>query len=138
MTQLLNKAINKAHALSIPEQDILASIILDEIDSEKNWATSFAKSQDLLSSMAAEAITEHAAGKTKPLQRLLMESKTAEKFRALLSTTPQSIQLKAKACYRLWFQNPDHPSLRFKKVHQTLPIYSVRINLNWRSVGAIQ
>ena len=88
--------------------------------------------------LAAEAITEHAACKTKPLQRLLMESKTAEKFRALLSTTPQSIQLKAKACYRLWFQNPDHPSLRFKKVHQTLPIYSVRIDLNWRSVGAIQ
>lgn len=67
MTQLLNKAINKAHALSIPEQDILASIILDEIDSEKNWATSFAKSQGSLSSMAAEAIAEHAAGKTKPL-----------------------------------------------------------------------
>ena len=67
MTQLLEKAINKAHALPIPEQDVLASIILDEIDSEKNWATSFAKSQDLLSSMAAEVITEHAAGKTKPL-----------------------------------------------------------------------
>ena len=49
MTQLLEKAINKAHSLPIHEQDILASIILDEIDSEKNWATSFAKSQDLLS-----------------------------------------------------------------------------------------
>jgi hypothetical protein len=67
MTQLLEKAISKAHSLPVYEQDILASIILDEIDSEKNWATSFAKSQDLLSTMAAEAITEHAAGKTKPL-----------------------------------------------------------------------
>ena len=67
-----------------------------------------------------------------------MESKTTEKFRALLSAAPQSIQLKAKACYVLWFQNPDHPSLRFKKVHQTLPIYSVRIDLNWRAVGTLQ
>ena len=49
------------------EQDILASIILDEIDSEKNWAASFARSQDLLSTMAAEAMAEHIAGKTKSL-----------------------------------------------------------------------
>ena len=67
MTQLLEKAISKAHSLSIHEQDVLASIILDEIDSEENWATSFAKSQDLLSTMAAEAIVEHTAGKTKSL-----------------------------------------------------------------------
>ena len=67
MTQLLKKAINKVHSLPIHEQDILASIILDEIDSEKNWAASFTKSQDLLSTMASEAIAEHVAGKTKPL-----------------------------------------------------------------------
>ena len=67
MTQLLEKAINKAHSLPFNEQDILASIILNEIDSEKNWTASFAKSQDLLSAMAAEAIAEHAAGKTKSL-----------------------------------------------------------------------
>jgi hypothetical protein len=67
MTQLLKKAINKVHSLPIHEQDILASIILDEIDSEKNWAASFTKSQDLLSNMASEAIAEHVAGKTKPL-----------------------------------------------------------------------
>ncbi|MEQ1673536.1 MAG: hypothetical protein ABL858_01855 [Candidatus Nitrotoga sp.] len=67
MTQLLEKAIHKAHALSKHEQDILATIILDEIASEKNWSASFAKSQDLLSALADEAIAEHAAGKTKPL-----------------------------------------------------------------------
>ena len=67
-----------------------------------------------------------------------MESKTTEKFRALLSAAPQPIQLKAKACYALWSEYPDHPSLRFKKVHQTLPIYSVRIDLNWRAVGTLQ
>lgn len=67
-----------------------------------------------------------------------MESKTTEKFRALLSTAAQSIQLKANACYALWSENPDHSSLRFKKVHQTLPIYSVRIDLNWRAVASLQ
>ena len=67
MTQLLEKAINKAHALPNQEQDILAAIILDEIASEKNWSVSFAKSQNLLSALADEAIAEDAAGKTKPL-----------------------------------------------------------------------
>lgn len=67
MTQLLEKAISKANALPKREQDILAAIILDEITSEKNWSASFAKSQNLLGTLADEAIAEHAAGKTKPL-----------------------------------------------------------------------
>ena len=67
MTQLLEKAISKASALPKDEQDILAAIILDEIASEQNWSASFAKSQDALATLANEAITEHLAGKTKPL-----------------------------------------------------------------------
>jgi hypothetical protein len=67
-----------------------------------------------------------------------MQSKTTAKFRALLSATPQSVRLKTKATYALWSKNPEHPSLRFKKVHDSLPIYSVRIDLNWRAVGTLQ
>jgi hypothetical protein len=37
-----------------------------------------------------------------------------------------------------WTVNPDHPSLRFKKVHATLPIYSVRIDLDRRAVGVLR
>ena len=33
---------------------------------------------------------------------------------------------------------PDHPSLRFKKVPATLPIYSVRIDLDRRAVGVLR
>ena len=45
---------------------------------------------------------------------------------------------KAKAAYQLWSENPDHPSLRFKKVHNKLPIYSVRVDLDWRAVGILE
>lgn len=31
--------------------------------------------------------------------------------------------------------NPAHPSLRFKRVHTTKPIYSVRITRGWRALG---
>ena len=38
----------------------------------------------------------------------------------------------------MWSENPDHPSLRFKKVHSKLPIYSVRVDLDWRAVGVME
>ena len=67
-----------------------------------------------------------------------MQSQTTEGFRAFLAAAPASVQAKAQGAYRLWSENPDHPSLRFKKVHNTLPIYSVRIDLDWRAVGVLK
>ena len=67
-----------------------------------------------------------------------MQSRTTAAFRALLDAAPAAVQAKAKAAYRLWAENPAHPSLRFKKVHASLPIYLVRIDLDWRAVGVMK
>ena len=67
-----------------------------------------------------------------------MRSQTTEAFRKLLSLAPQGIQAKAKQAYEIWSENPAHPSLRYKKIHNTLPEYSVRIDLNWRAVGVLK
>ena len=67
-----------------------------------------------------------------------MRSRTTAKFRALYESAPKAIQDKAKVAYQLWSGNPDHPSLRFKKVHSKLPIYSVRVDLDWRAVGVME
>jgi hypothetical protein len=32
-------------------------------------------------------------------------------------------------------RDPWHPSLQFKQIHATQPIFSVRIGLDWRAVG---
>jgi hypothetical protein len=66
-----------------------------------------------------------------------VRSKTTEKFRTLYQSIPKPIQEKAKVAYQLWSDNPDHPSLRFKKVHTKLSIYSARIDLDWRAVGIL-
>ena len=66
-----------------------------------------------------------------------MKSRTTERFRILLGAAPVPIQEKARGAYRLWSINPSHPSLQFKKVHSTRPIFSVRIDLNWRAVGVL-
>jgi hypothetical protein len=67
-----------------------------------------------------------------------VRSRTTQTFRALRDSLPKPIQEKAKAAYELWSENPDHPSLRFKKVHVKLPIYSVRIDIDWRAVGLLE
>ena len=67
-----------------------------------------------------------------------MRSRTTQRFRALRDALPKPIQEKAKAAYELWSANPDHPSLRFKKVHVKLPIYSVRIDIDSRAVGVLE
>lgn len=67
-----------------------------------------------------------------------MQSRTTEAFRAKLAAAPAEIQAKAQAAYRLWSENPAHPSLRFKKVHATLPVYSVRIDIDWRALGVLK
>ena len=67
MTQLLEKALSQVAKLPASEQDAMAAIVLEELASEKRWAASFAKSQDLLAKLAGDALAEHASGRTKPL-----------------------------------------------------------------------
>jgi len=67
-----------------------------------------------------------------------VQSHTTEAFRRLLAAAPAATQSKAQAIYRVWAQNPTHPSLRFKKVHDKPPIYSVRIDLDWRALGVLE
>lgn len=64
-----------------------------------------------------------------------MTSRTTRAFRKALAGLPPHIQRQAKEAYELWKQEPHHPSLHFKKVHRTKPIYSVRVAIGWRAVG---
>jgi hypothetical protein len=65
-------------------------------------------------------------------------SSTTDAFRRQFAAASPGVQSRIRTAYRLWAENPDHPSLRFQKVHDTLPIYSVRVGLNWRAVGVMK
>lgn len=67
-----------------------------------------------------------------------MISHTTERFRKALSILPQQVQHQAKEAYKQFKADPFHPSLRFKRVHSTKPIYSVRINVDYRAAGVQQ
>jgi hypothetical protein len=70
MTQALTSAVAEATKLPPEEQDVLAAILLEEMASEHRWSVSFAKSEEVLEDLAAEALAEFKAGKTKPLDEL--------------------------------------------------------------------
>ena len=67
MTELLKKAFAEASRLPESDQDWLAALMLDRLRSEQRWNDLFERSQDMLEKMADEAIAEHSAGKTLPL-----------------------------------------------------------------------
>jgi hypothetical protein len=68
MTQLLEKAFQAAQALPETEQDALAANILADLEDERRWSETFARSPDILSALADEARAEYRAGRTLPLE----------------------------------------------------------------------
>ena len=69
VTQLLEKAFERASQLPDDEQDEFARLMLAELESEQRWADLFSlpESEDLLERLADEALAAHRAGRTKPL-----------------------------------------------------------------------
>jgi mRNA-degrading endonuclease RelE of RelBE toxin-antitoxin system len=66
-----------------------------------------------------------------------VKSRTTVQFRKSFADLPRQVQEQTRAAYRQFKENPSYPSLRFKKVHPELPIYSARISKNYRAVGQL-
>jgi len=63
----LELAFAEIEKLPPTEQNEFVAWILEELHSEQRWAKLFAKSGEVLSSLADEALAEHKAKKTKKL-----------------------------------------------------------------------
>ena len=63
----LELAFAEIEKLPPTEQNEFVAWILEELHSEQRWAKLFAKSSDILASLADEALAEHKAKKTKKL-----------------------------------------------------------------------
>lgn len=64
-----------------------------------------------------------------------MNSRTTERFRKALAALPAEIQEKAFEAYATFRRDASHPSLRFKQVHPSRPIFSVRITRDYRALA---
>lgn len=55
----------------------------------------------------------------------------------MFADLPEQVQELAREAYRQFKEDPYYPSLKFKKVHPQLPIYSARVNRDYRAVGQL-
>lgn len=67
-----------------------------------------------------------------------MKSKATTRFWKCYQALPAEIQKRAKEMYGFFRNDPWHPSLHFKRVHSSLPVYSVRITKDYRAVGILK
>ena len=67
MTQLLQQAFDAVRALAAEEQDAVAARLLAELADEDEFDRKLLATGHRLSGLAAEALAEHRAGRTLPL-----------------------------------------------------------------------
>jgi hypothetical protein len=67
-----------------------------------------------------------------------MKSELTDEFVKGFADLPKRVQKTARKNYKLWKQNPLHPSLEFKKLNTKQTIYSVRAGIGWRAVGVMK
>jgi len=67
-----------------------------------------------------------------------MKSQTTKSFWKHYWVLPPEIRQRARKAYKLWRDNPAHPSLFFKRVKEGQPVYSVRIGLGYRALGLLK
>ncbi len=64
-----------------------------------------------------------------------MRSYRTPRFHRAYERLPPAVQALARRAFRAWVKNPFRPSLHFKPVHPTLPIWSVRVGIHWRALA---
>jgi len=67
-----------------------------------------------------------------------MISRTTKKFWKLYDELPKDLKRQSKKIYLKFKQDPYYPSLYFKQIHSTKPIFSVRISLDYRALGLLK
>lgn len=67
-----------------------------------------------------------------------MKSATLPSFWVAYTGLDEDIKRSVRKAYRLWAQNPFHPSLRFKCIHREENIWVVRATRGYRAIGTLE
>jgi len=66
-----------------------------------------------------------------------VRSIATRRFWNLFHALPSDVQNLAVKNYRLWRQNPSHPSLHFRRLHGSEDRFTVRIGDHYRALGRL-
>lgn len=64
-----------------------------------------------------------------------MKSTATPRFWELLNALPMEIQELAEKNYLIWLENPQHPSLNFKRLAGAGHRFSVRVGVHYRAIA---
>lgn len=67
-----------------------------------------------------------------------MKSSTTNRFWKCYDGLPEEVKKKAKDAYGLFTNDPYYPSMHFKRIHSTRPIFSIRITKDFRAAGILE
>ncbi len=67
-----------------------------------------------------------------------MKSKATPRFWKLYGRLPLQVQKRARKAYQTWQTNPSAHGLRFKRVSEQEPIYSIRVGDDHRVLGLLE
>jgi hypothetical protein len=67
-----------------------------------------------------------------------MKSATLPSFWSKYRGLNSSVKAGARKAYRLWAENPFHPSLHFKCINSEEGIWSVRVTRSHRALGVLE
>lgn len=127
-------------ATTLPEevQNDIAKQLMEDIEGEFQWDNTLARSQDQLAKLANQALEEFKAGRTKKMGFDELWSLLLLMILLIVFINYPKTSSEQQKNYKLWKQNLNHPGLDFKRVHNTKPIYSVRIGIGWRALGMME
>jgi hypothetical protein len=67
-----------------------------------------------------------------------MKSATVPTFWDTYRELDPTIRVRVRKAFRLWLEDPFHPSLRFKCINNSEGIWAVRVTLGFRAVGLLE
>lgn len=67
-----------------------------------------------------------------------MKSFRSPEFREHFARLPVEVQRLATRAYERFAQDPEHPGLQFKPIRGLGGVYSIRIGLHYRALGALE
>ena len=67
-----------------------------------------------------------------------MTSETTARFWKAFYVLPEAIQFQAREAYRLFRENPQHPSLQFACKNPRIGLYAARVTLAYRVLATVE
>ncbi len=141
MSEIVDQAVAALMAQPKAERDRIAWEIIERLEDKSEWdkLVMSADSQKWLEQAARKALATYKTMERRlsmplislPSEEYLREDSYWNGFDEL----PDEMRKLAEKNYKLWKENPSHPSLRFKKVHEKMDIFSFRVGLKYRTLG---